>query len=300
MKTPAVTPSPKIGLCLSSGGARGLAHVGVIEVLEHAGVPISAISGSSMGAYVGSLLALGLKAADLRQLAAEIRDRKTLLRLLDPIFPPSKGLIKGQKMRHHLERTLGTATFEELPIPLAVVAADLDTLRAHVFRKGNVAAAVHASAAIPGVFAPVALNGRMFTDGGAADPMPVSLLKETMGVDKVIAVDVVTDATYTSSSCLGWLNLLGAGNVLDTFHRSLITAQRQLVIKEAELADIVIRPAMTKSRWYDFENFNHYIEAGRAAAKAALPSILELLETENPDHRHETVIQQTRMGFLAA
>jgi NTE family protein len=299
MKTPAAMITPRIGLCLSSGGARGLAHVGVVEVLEEAGIPIAAVAGSSMGAYVGSLVASGLKAADLRRLAAEIRDRRTLLRLLDPIFPPSKGLIKGQKMRRHLERSLGTVTFAELPLPLLVVATELDTLRPYVFAEGNVAEAVHASASIPGVFAPVSVNGHQYTDGGASDPLPVTLMRKRLEVDYVIAVDVVTEASFTASRCLGFLNLLGAGNVLDTFHRALMSAQRQLVAKECAQADVVIRPPLTSSRWYDFENFERYIDLGRAAARAALPSILSLLK-HPPETLYDTPIHKTPLGFIAA
>ena len=100
--------APKIGLALSCGGARGLAHVGVIQVLEEEGIPVDAIAGTSMGAYVGSLWAAGLNGTKLEALAREIKDRRTMLRLLDPLFPPSEGLIRGDKIRKHLERSLYT------------------------------------------------------------------------------------------------------------------------------------------------------------------------------------------------
>lgn len=295
--------APRIGLCLSSGGARGLAHVGVIQVLEEAGVPISAIAGTSMGAYVGSLVAAGLHYPDLYRLAAEIPDRRTLLSLLDPLIPPSKGLIKGHKMRRHLERTLGTLTFAELPTPLFVVATDLDTLAPRVFDSGPVTEAVHASASIPGVFAPVTIDGHRYIDGGAADPLPVSVLRSRADVDHVIAVNVVPTSlppplTAGRSPCR-WLNLLAPGNVLDTFNRALITAQRQLVAKECECADVVIRPEMTESRWYDYEHFEQYIQAGREAARAALPDILALLNP-NPTGRHEPPPHHPIMGNHAA
>jgi NTE family protein len=296
--------APRLGLCLSSGGARGLAHVGVIQVLEEAGVPISAIAGTSMGAYVGSLYAAGLHYPDLYKLAAEIPDRRTLLRLLDPVIPPTAGLIKGEKMRHHLERTLGHLTFSELPIPLYIAATNLDTLSPTVFDSGPVAEAVHASAAIPGVFAPVTIAGQRYTDGGAAAPLPVTLLRERSNVDYIIAVNVVPHHSppppvKSRWNPCRWLNLLAAGNVLDTFNRALMSAQRQLVAKESACADVVIRPEVAGSKWYDYEHFEHYIRAGREAARAALPQILALLHPE-PPHCHEPPPRHTIMGNCAA
>jgi NTE family protein len=258
-----------------------------------------------MGAYVGALLASGLKYADLHRLAAEIQDRHTLLKLLDPIVPPSQGLIRGIKMRQHLERTLGSVTFAELPLPLMVVATDLDALAPHVFQRGSVAEAVHASASIPGVFAPAELQGRRFIDGGASTPLPVTLMRERMGVDRVLAVSVLLDHVETSrhkrtsllGRWLGWLNLMREGNVLDTFRRALITAQRQLVAREEAAADIVIRPQLPGSHWYDYENYEAYIQAGRIAAQAALPQILRLYQ--NPPN-HESTTHETRLGCLTA
>ena len=301
---------PRIGLCLSSGGARGLAHVGVIEVLEEAGVEIAAVAGTSMGAYVGALMAAGLSAADLHRLAAEISGRRELLRLMDPLIPPSAGLIRGEKMRRHLERSLGSKNFGDLKKPLLVVATDLDALEPHVFESGSVAQAVHASASIPGVFAPVIVDGHRFIDGGAADPLPVTLLKQRAKLDFVIAVNVLPRAQDHVSTqpvqgwarWLGWLNLLGHGNVMDTFHRSLVTAQRQLVAKEAAAADVVIHPDLPGSHWYDYENFETYIAAGRRAASEALPSILALMDKEpQPPPNHENIfLTPSGMGLHAA
>jgi len=302
--------APRIGLALSGGGARGLAHVGVIEVLEEAGIPIAAIAGTSMGAYVGALYAAGCGPSDLESLAREIRDRRTLLRLLDPVFPPTTGLIRGMKIRRHLERTLGSRSFEELAKPLLVVAADLDSMAAHVFDSGPVGPAVHASAAIPGLGAPVHIDGRRFTDGGAVEPLPVGLLRERFALDHVIAVNVMPTTEDIRSCPKGmfsppdtksprpgyWLrrllrpfNLLAFGNVLDTFRRALMCAQLGLVEKECRSADVVVHPFFCESTWFDFENFDRYIRAGRAAAVTALPRILALLgrPTPNLETRHE-------------
>ena len=321
--TPAAKRPPRLGLALSCGGARGLAHVGVIQTLEEAGIPISAIAGTSMGAYVGSLWAAGLDGSKLEALAREIKDRKTLLRLLDPLFPPSEGLIRGDKIRRHLERSLGTLTFEELAIPLLIIATDLDDFSAHVFDSGPVASAVHASSAIPGVCAPVRLNGHRYIDGGASEPLPVTLLRTRFEVDAVIAVNVMPsplDLEVCREQIFGgpartirnpvirglsrfWkaVNLLAYGNVMDTFRRSLMTSQLRLVAKECERADLVVHPLFCESTWFDFEHFDKYIAAGREAARAVLPQIHNLLNAPAPKGGHyETYQPNPAMGLHAA
>ena len=302
---PAPDPTPRIGLALSSGGARGLAHVGVIQVLEENAIPIAALAGCSMGAYVGALWAAGLNARRLEELAAEIKDRQTLLKLLDFQFPPTRGLIRGERIRAHLERDLGGLTFAELRTPTLIVATDLDSLDAHVFTSGPVAAAVHASAAIPAVCVPVELNGRRYTDGGASEPLPASLLRQHFALDHLIAVNVMP-APEDFESCrddtfgrckkprprnrlltllrrlLRSVNLMEDGNVIDTFRRSLMSAQLRLIHKECAAADVVIQPRFEHSSWSDFENFDPYIRAGRRAAEAALPQLQALLTTPQP------------------
>lgn len=315
--TGAVIRVPKIGLALSAGGARGLAHVGVIQVLEENQIPIAAIAGTSMGAYVGAVYATGLNGKDLELLAKEIPNRKALRALLDFNIPPTAGLIRGNKIRRHLERSLGEQTFEQMKRPLIVVATDLDALQAHVFDSGPVAPAVHASAAIPGVCSPVLLNGRRYTDGGAVDPLPVTLLRERFNLDAVIAVNVLPtyhdldrcqNTTFTPlikkssfmSRLLRPVNLLADGNVLDTFRRSLMCAQVGLVEKEARDAEVLIHPFHCGSSWADFENHARYIETGRRAAEAALPAIRALLSPTPTNASHEIAHLSSEVGCLAA
>lgn len=311
--------SPRLGLVLSAGGARGLAHVGVIQVLEENGIPVTAIAGTSMGAYVGAVYAAGLDGAGLERLAREIPDRKALRAMLDFAIPPTAGLIRGNRIRRHLERTLGDLTFEQLRRPLMVVATDLDALQSHVFDSGPVAPAVHASAAIPGICTPVQLGGRRYTDGGAVDPLPVTLLRSRFDVDLVVAVNVLPtyddlerckDAAFTSlirktsivSRLLRPVNLLADGNVLDTFRRALMCAQVGLVEKEAREADVLIHPFHCGSSWCDFENHDRYIETGRMAAERALPAIRALISstaTPTPTS-HEIPPINPGLGCVAA
>lgn len=309
--------APRIGLVLSSGGARGLAHAGVIQVLEEQGIPIAAIAGCSMGAYVGALWAAGLNGAQLEARAREIKDRKALKVLLDYVIPPSEGLIRGEKIRRHFERDLGSKTFADLEKPLLVIATDLDSLVPHIFDSGSVSHAVHASAAIPAICAPVHLNGRRFTDGGTSEPLPVSLLKKRFHLDSIVAVNVMptsedfevenTTASRVSQRFFARLfrkvNLLAYGNVLDTFRRALMAAQLRLIAKEEAAADVVIHPRFVASTWHDFENFGHYLQAGRDAATAALPAIRALLRPATINQEtisHETSPSHTRLECLAA
>lgn len=302
-------PEPtRFGLVLSCGGARGLAHIGVIQVLEEAKIPISVIMGSSMGAYVGSLWAAGVPGDELVKLAAEIRDRRTLLRLIDVAFPPMKGFLHGHKVRKHLERSLGDKTLGDLRVPMYVVATNLDTVCGEVLPPETpVAAAVQASCAIPGIVSPVSLNGKRWIDGGAAQPLPVELLHKVADVDAVIAVNVMptiadiescqlhtypmpppTPASFFTrlwSSLSSNINLFAYGNVLDTFKRCLTSAQLRLIADEGARAEVLIHPFFGESKWYDFENFNRYIDAGRKAAEEALPQIQKLLHQK---HRRPT------------
>lgn len=319
--------TPRIGLVLSSGGARGLAHAGVIQVLEEEGIPITAIAGCSMGSYVGALWASGLNGVQLEERAREIKDRATLRSLMDFIIPPSEGLIRGDKLRRHLERDLGDKTFADLERPLIVVATDLDRLSPHVFDSGIVSQAVHASSAIPAICAPVQLNGRRYTDGGASEPLPVTLLKKRFQLDAVIAVNVMPppgEAEARSQEAFMvddkstfhvlsrvfhtfWhkVNLLAYGNVLDTFRRALMAAQLHLIAKEEAAADVVIHPRFAASTWHDFEHYEQYLKAGRGAATAAIPAIRELLQNHPTNLNLETISHEiapphTRMEYLAA
>ena len=329
---PVIPPPPRLGLVLSCGGARGLAHIGVIQVLEREKIPITAIIGSSMGAYVGTLWAAGYNGDALEVLAAEIKDRRTLLRLIDPVYPPVSGFLHGLKLRRHLEKSLNERTLAQLERPMYVVATNLDTVTWEVMSmQTSAAAAVHVSCAIPGIVAPVTLDGKRYIDGGASQPLPVNLLRDLMHeglpsthaldnrdlgtdtkihvqdrspVDAIIAVNVMPTIAdlgnsdvlsyplppATPKSVLGRMfsaanrkaNLFAYGNVLDTFKRCLTSAQLRLIAEEGERADVLIHPFIEDSRWYDFEHFNRYIEAGRTAAEAALPKILDLIQRPTP------------------
>jgi len=191
----------KIGLALGGGGARGLAHIQVLEVLDELGIRPYRIAGTSIGAVVGALYASGLSGREIRALVHQwqtprpekrhgILDRHDLRRwaaLLDPSFDRS-GLFKGEKIIRFLSDFVKCTTFEELEIPLYVVAADYGDASEVVFKSGDLLSAVRASMAIPGVFTPVERDGSLLLDGGVVNPLPYNLLQEEC--DVVIGVDV--------------------------------------------------------------------------------------------------------------
>jgi NTE family protein len=306
---PSFATRPRIGLALSCGGARGLAHVGVIQVLEENDIPVDVIAGTSMGAYVGCLWAAGYDGKELEHFAAEIGSPKDLWRRLDLVIPPVKGLFLGNGIRERLEAALKGATFDCLQRELHVVAANIDTLERKVFSAGDVAMAVHASFAIPGICVPVEIDGYRYVDGGIVDPLPVGILSG-VGCDLTIAVTVVPSmsdvqmagAAVTEEAIPNVLvrslrainrsfNVFAHGNVIDTLRRSITAAEIRMAHTSARRASMVIRPAVTGSAWHDYHRYPNYIELGRRAAEASLPALFELLSNHNmKGDRHETAL----------
>jgi NTE family protein len=292
---------PKIGLALSSGGARGLAHVGVIQVLEENGIEVDVIAGASMGAYVGALWAAGYNGRELEAFAAEIRTPRDLWGRLDLALPPVRGLFHGRAIKSRLEEALDGVTFGELERELRVVAANLDTFERKVFCDGDVATAVHASFAIPGICVPVEIGGHRFVDGGIVDPLPIGVLAGA-GCERLIGVTVVPSfeevATGAAAETAGdngsrvppglfrrglrrlnrSFNVFASGNVVDTLRRSLLGAQIRMANVSRQRADLVIAPSVPRCRWHDYHHYLHYIEVGRRAAESQLPALRALCE----------------------
>ncbi|NOX44884.1 MAG: patatin [Caldiserica bacterium] len=177
----------RVGLALGSGGARGAAHVGVLKVLEREGIEVVAVAGSSIGAVVGGAYAAGVPTARIEE-----EWRKTnlpqLVRTFLPTFPRA-GLSSGAELERYLRSVFGDLRIEDMKIPFAAVATDLDTGEAVVIRTGPLVDALRASTAIPGIFRPVRWRGRILVDGGMVEPVPVRPCRE-LGAEIVIGVDV--------------------------------------------------------------------------------------------------------------
>lgn len=298
----------RVGLALSFGAARGLAHVGVIQVLEENGIEVDIVSGCSMGAYVGSLWSFGCDGDYLEKLAREMESRWAFWHLLDIAFPPRRGFIYGKVGRNHLKRTLGDAHFCDMVRPLRIVATHLESLERVVFSAGEVAEAVHASSSIPGICVPLTLNGETYIDGGVVDPLPVDVLQE-MGIEKIIAVNV--NAPVEQRRCWAqkqreefernllqrktWMrflrrqvNYFERGNILDIIMQGFLGAQIRSAEEAAHMADIVIRPIDCDSHAHEFSNPGKYIALGRKAAEENLQQ-LKALVTERiatPNEKH--------------
>ncbi|MGD9676101.1 MAG: patatin-like phospholipase family protein [Candidatus Bipolaricaulia bacterium] len=202
-----------IGVALGSGGARGAAHTGVLKVLQREGIPISAVAGSSIGALVGAALAVGVPIEDVERewLATDVHK---ILRSFLPTFPHA-GLSSGTELRRMLAALLGNTEIQELPIPFAAVACDIDTGEAVVLREGSLVDAVRASTAIPGLFRPVRWGDRILVDGGLVDPVPVGSCR-SLGADVVIAVDITPRPVPTTSRGRGVWERIG-----DSLHGAL-------------------------------------------------------------------------------
>jgi len=181
---------PKTGLALSGGAARGLAHIGVLKALEEESIPIDMISGTSAGALVGACYAKEKQATALEEIALGI-DWKKMARLFDlNLMLLWKGFVQGQKVKSTLSSIIGDVKFEDLQIPLAVVAADVESMEPVVIKEGSVIDAVRASISMPVIFTPMKWGDRFLIDGGVVDPMPVDVVRD-MGAEVVIAVDAL-------------------------------------------------------------------------------------------------------------
>ncbi|MFJ2537696.1 patatin-like phospholipase family protein [Pseudomonas sp. NPDC087614] len=297
------SPRPKVGLVLSGGAARGLAHIGVLKALEEQGIKIDAIAGTSMGAVVGGLYASGYKIDELEKLALQIDwqqalsdappredvpfrrkqdDRDFLVKQKlsfrdDGSLGLPLGVIQGQNLSLLLESLLAhtsdTRDFDKLPIPFRAVATDIANGEKVVFRKGHLPQVIRASMSIPAVFAPVELDGRLLVDGGMTDNIPLDVARE-MGVDVAIVVDIGTPLRSRKQ-----LN-----TVVDVLNQSITLMTRRN--SEEQLAvlkpsDVLIQPSLAAFGVTDFGKAQEMIDAGYRATRI-LDARLAVLKPDEP------------------
>ena len=254
------TKPVKIGLALGGGAARGFAHVGVIKVLEAQGIYPEIVVGTSAGAVVGALYAAGNSGFDLQKLALKMDESK-----ISDWSLPDRGVLKGESLQQFVNEAVAHKPLEALKKPFAVVATDLGSGESILFRTGNTGMAVRASATVPGIFKPVAINGHEYVDGGLSSLIPVRSARQ-MGADIVIAVDIA--ARPSSQPMRGTLEIL-----LQTF-----TIMGQNLSRfELKEADVVIRPQVGGVGPADFQARHDAILEGEKAAQAALPLIREAI-----------------------
>ena len=276
---PALTPAPslpvggeatakkplKIGLALGGGAARGFAHVGVIAVLEEAGLKPQLVVGTSAGSLVAALYASGKTSAQLQQTALNMEE----VAITDWMLPiVGRGMFRGDALARYVNELVAGRLIENMAIPLGIVATDLGNGNPVLFQKGDTGTAVRASSAVPAVFVPVKISGRDYVDGGLVSPVPVRFARQ-MGADVVIAVDISNPPEANTAD--GSLQIL-----LQTF------AIMGKSINQYELAgaDVVVRPSLVGLKSADFSSRQRAIDAGRAAMLAALPALKAKLAGE--------------------
>lgn len=252
---------PSIGVALGGGFARGLAHIGVLKVLEQENIPIDFLAGTSVGSVIGAAYASGISAKELEEIAAIVRfkdfSRWTLSRF---------GLFSNDKMALFLTKYLRCKTFEDLRIPLAVTATDVVTGEPVVFTSGNLVDPVRASCAYPGMFLPVNVNGRLLVDGLLAHGVPAAPLRD-MGAERVVAI-------FLSAH---WVKPKGPRHVFDVIGQCFSIAQAKMCGPWKAASDVILEPAIGEFGYDDFSHAHELIAAGEVAARAALPQIRQWL-----------------------
>jgi len=263
--TPAAKVPPRIGLALGGGAARGFAHVGVIQVLEEAGIRPNLVSGTSAGSVVAALYASGKTGPQLQQIA-ETMEEATIADWTLQIF--TRGALRGEALAKYVNTQVGQKPIEAMTIPLGIVATDLNSGNEVLFQRGDTGTAVRASSAVPAVFQPVKVGSREYVDGGLVSPVPVRAARK-MGAELVIAVDI--SSPPEASSANGTLEIL-----LQTF----TIMGKSINTFELKDADLVIRPNLTGISSADFGARRRSIEAGRRAMLAALPQLRAAIEAK--------------------
>jgi len=267
----------KIGLALGSGAARGLAHIGVLEVLEKEGISIDMIAGSSAGALVGALYAQGKDVSQVKNLAIDLGSKRFTL-LADPALPKT-GLIKGRKVKNVLKSIIGgDIGFGDLRIPFACVAADIETGEEVVINQGSVLEGVRASISIPIIFTVAKWEGRYLVDGGLVNQVPVSVLKK-MGADFIIAVNVTPDIRdRVRARGREEMKDFKEPNIFNVIMQTIHIAAYQAVKSSLVGADVIIEPQVTHIGWGDFHRATECISRGGVAAQASIPEIKRKLQ----------------------
>jgi len=257
---PVVLPKkpPRIALALGGGAARGFAHVGVIQILEEAGIRADLVVGTSAGSLVAALLASGKTGAQLQQIADSM-DESTFADWTLPIF--SRGVLRGEALARYVSKQVNGQLIENLAMPLGIVATDLNSGAGVLFRRGDIGTAVRASSAVPALFQPVRISGRDYVDGGLVSPVPVRYALQ-MGAGLVIAVDISSAPEANA-----------ANDSLQILLQTFSIMGKSINNFELREADIVVRPELNAVASSDFSSRQRSIQAGRQAMQRLLPQL---------------------------
>jgi NTE family protein len=270
---------PVIGVALGGGFARGIAHIGVLRVLEENEIPIDLLAGTSVGALVGAAYASGATLDELARqgMLTHFRDfgRWTISRM---------GMATNERLEGFLRRFTSIRTFEEMKIPFGIVATDLLTGETCCFTKGEVGPPLRASCAYPGLFIPVEHEGRMLVDGFLTEHVPTESLRR-MGADVVIAVHLDPGQPDQKPK-----------NTIEVIGRSFSIIQEQTPARWLRYADVILEPMVKNIHWDDFQRTPELVAAGVDAARAALPEIKMVLKRPLPAFRSEPQPERAALG----
>ena len=262
--SPPVPKRPaRIGLVLGGGAARGFAHVGVIQVLEEAGIRPDLVVGTSAGSLVAALYASGKTGAQLQQVAMSMEEAAFTDWML-PLF--GRGMLRGDGLARYVNEQVGGRLIEAMPLRLGIVATDLNSGQGVLFQRGDTGTAVRASSAVPAIFEPVRIAGRNYVDGGLVAPVPVDYARQ-MGAELVIAVDISSPPEANP-----------ADDTLQILLQTFAIMSKSINRYELRDADLVVRPPLSGVKSSDFAARRRAIEAGRLAMRQSLPKLKQLIE----------------------
>ncbi len=288
----------QVGLALGVGVGYGFCHIGVLKVIEEEGIPIDAISGASIGAIIAGLWVTGRSAGEILEIVSrEFKERKYVWRLVDLTFS-AIGFIKGNRLYNFLKKYFGNKTFEDISLPLKIIASDIRRKEARILDKGLLADAIMASCSMPGVFHPFRFKDEVLFDGGIINPLPTEALSK-MGVKKIIAVNVtpsrediarqleaVKERIALSRQAIKekrWFDLKRylrgkvKDNILDVVFSSIEVMQSELVQREAELADIILHPDTQGLHWMELHRAEEFAKRGEEETRRQLDKIKQII-----------------------
>jgi NTE family protein len=256
---------PRIGLALGGGAARGFAHVGVIQVLEEAGIKPDLVVGTSAGSLVAALYASGRNGRQLQAVAMAM-DEAAFADWTLPLF--NRGMLRGEALGRYVNAQVNNKLVESMAMPLGIVATELATGQGVLFQRGDTGTAVRASSAVPALFLPVKIGTKEYVDGGLVSPVPVRYARQ-MGAEVVIAVDISSPPEGNPS-----------GDPVQILLQTFAIMGKSINSWELKDADVLVRPALAGMGGADFAGKRRAIDAGRAAMLAALPKLKSALEAK--------------------
>jgi NTE family protein len=286
-----------VGLALGVGVAYGFCHIGVLKVIEEEKIPLDVICGSSVGALIASLWAIGKSSDEILEITQEFREPKSIWGLVDFTFP-LLGFIKGKKVHNFIKKHLGNKTFYDVKLPLKIVASEVKRKETKVLESGSLVDAIMASCTMPGVFAPFKFNQEVLFDGGVVSPLPTEPLLK-MGVRKIIAVNVTPSRedilgqyekikTEMASSLAmvrkrKWFSLKQylrdkfKSNILDFVFSSIEILQSEVAQQEAQIADVVLHPDTSGLYWLELHKAKEFAKRGEEETRRNLDKIWQVV-----------------------